>query len=64
MRDCPMDVGPADEKLDWILIFQHPEDGDTISEYEAHSKLFDKTYHADVREGEFGRSSYYHFSRH
>lgn len=54
MHDYPMDVGPADEKLDWILISQHPEDGDTISEYEAHSKLFDKTYHAIVRIGDSG----------
>ena len=61
MFDYPMDVGIANENLDWILISQHPEDGDTISEYEAHSKLFDKTYHATVRVGDNGSHCHHTF---
>jgi len=49
-----MNIGPANEKLDWLLVSQHSKAGDTISEYEAHSELFDKTYHATVRIGDSG----------
>lgn len=59
-----LSVGLDGEAINWRLVSQHSEDGDTVSKYEADSKYFNYTYHADVREGEFGRSSYYHFSRH
>lgn len=49
MHEYPIDVGPANEKLDWLLVSQHSKCGDTISEFEAHSKLFDKTYHTNQR---------------
>ncbi|RKJ49674.1 hypothetical protein D7Y05_08225 [bacterium 1XD42-54] len=54
MHKYPMNVGPANEKLDWLLVSQHSKAGDTISEYEALSELFDKTYHATVKIGDSG----------